>query len=922
MAGEGVLTAADARGVWAWVAVGIDAAADLTETLEYAALPDRDRLEKASAAETAWLAGQWDNADAGRFALRYITEPGRPMRCVLLGRVQGPERDLTISAARRLRERMAALPKHVLGGEAGDAASVGGWLAPFQPHPAGLVDIRKRIRPGTPNRPDAGVAHYLVIEPFTVAAASWEPMWQAMAAHPERLLLDVALEPYAVPAELSRLLHALATQYGRLASPGAYHADLGSSGARYAPDAFAIDAARLFADAARRYAAHAFKLRVTLASPAPLPESLAELLGRTISPPERPTGESALTATFQGAAHCAVRPVGPAELEAAWTNIRTLDLLRWDAQYLSMLPVAVPPGLRLLAELADVREAAAALRLPLAAHGTMPGFPVRSPRIAGLTDFSTTGRAVELGRQLVGGRPTQPLGIGLDDLARHTVVVGAAGSGKTNDVLSLCEQLWRDHRVPFLVLEPANTTLDDYRWLATRPGLEDLLVFTVGNEAVAPLRLNPFEVPPGVRVGSHISGLVACFDAVYGLEDPLPELYTRAMRSAYARRGIFPTETSGQRHRGSWPTLADFAAEMVRETEDLEYAADQRANILAGSRLRVLALMEGACAGTLDCERSYPLERLLGRPVVIELAEVGDDEREQALLTALILHAVTGYAKAGRTTGGLEHVTVLEEAHRLLARPARGGDGSRADGYGDARARAARTLAATLADGHKYGEGLVFVEQLPGRLVEDAYKNSNLKIVHRLAAQDERALIGAAIRFSPDQERAAATLEPFTAFVHHDGLDRPALVRADDARTGSGRAPLADDTALAERFRVLASSDREVDAAIAPFPECQGCAHRCRFRSQAATAARPDHVDGLRARVGGYPTTRAARADWWQQTAEWVRVVSDEIPADAADVAARRDYEACVFVHLSRAAWRRDALTWNRLYREHVQGGP
>jgi hypothetical protein len=919
MTDEGVLTASDARGIWAWVAVRIDAAADLTETLEYAALADRERLEKATAAETAWLSGQWDNAHLSRFALRYITEPGQPMRCVLLGRVQGPERDSTIGAAVRLRERIAALPKHVLGGEVTDAASVRGWLAPFQPHPAGLVDVRKRIRPGTPSRP-AGVAHYLVVEPFTVAAPSWEPMWQAMAAHPERLLLDVALEPCVVPGDLTGLLHMLATQYGLLARPGFYQADLGSSGAWYAPDAFAVDAARLFADAARRYTARAFKLRVTLASPAPLPESLAERLGHTISPPERPTGESALTATFQGAAHSVVRPIGPAELETAWTNIRTLDLLRWDSQYLGTLPVAVPPGLRLLAELADVREASAALRLPLAAHGTMPGFPVRGPRATGVTDFAATGRTVELGRQLVDGRPAGPLGISVDDLARHAVVVGAAGSGKTNDVLSLCEQLWRDHRIPFLVLEPANTTLDDYRWLATRPGFEDLLVFTVGNESVAPLRLNPFEVPPGVRVGSHINGLVGCFDSVYGLEDPLPELYTRAMRSAYARRGIYPTETSGQRHRGSWPTLADFAAEMVRETQDLEYSADQRANILAASRLRVLSLLEGACAGTLDCERSYPLERLLGRPVVIELAEVGDDEREQALLTALILHAVTGYAKAGRTSGGLEHVTVLEEAHRLLGQPSRR-DGSRADGHGDARSRAARALAATLADGHKYGEGLVFVEQLPGRLVEDAYKNANLKIVHRLAARDERALIGAAIRFSSDQERAAATLEPFTAFVHHDGLDRPALVRADDVRSGSGRAPRADGAALAERFRVLASSDRDVDAAIAPFPECEGCAHRCRFRAQAATVARPDHVDGLRTRSGDYPTTRTARADWWQQTAEWVRVVSDEIPVDAADVAARRDYEACVFVHLSRAAWRRDALTWNRLYREHAPSG-
>ena len=72
---DGVLVASDTRGSWAWVGVRIDAAADLTETREYADLPEHERLVKAVAADTAWLAGQWDTGYGARVELRYLSDP-------------------------------------------------------------------------------------------------------------------------------------------------------------------------------------------------------------------------------------------------------------------------------------------------------------------------------------------------------------------------------------------------------------------------------------------------------------------------------------------------------------------------------------------------------------------------------------------------------------------------------------------------------------------------------------------------------------------------------------------------------------------------------------------------------------------------------------------------------------------------------
>jgi hypothetical protein len=930
MSGEvsgGALVTTDAWGAWAWVGVRIEAAADLPELHEYADLPEHERLRKAVTAETAWLAGQWDTGHDAHIELRYLTDAARHrLSCAVLGRVHDVDTGAAVNAAMALRPRMAGLPRHVHATEITDPHEVGRWLVPFQPHSSGLADIRKRIRAALPNRPDAGVVWYLAVEPLTAAAPNWEPLWRALVAHPHTVLLTIGLEPYETPADFGSVLHELATQYGRLAVPGRMPDGLWASGTALAPDTFAVDATRLYADAARRYAARPYRTRITVASPGPLPESLLELVGTTISPPPHASDTGPLTSTFTGAAHVVVRP-GPAEFATAWRNVTTLDHTRWDAQYLRHVPVPPPAPVRLLAELVDAREASAAARLPLAVHGHMPGFPVRRPGLAQETEYGLDKQMVKLGDQLVNERQTGPLGVPLPALTRHALVVGTTGSGKTNTTLAFCEQLWRDHRVPFLVIEPVNSTMDDYRWLADRPGLAEMIVLTVGNEQVAPLRLNPFEVPPGVRVGSHIAGLLACFDAAFGLWDPLPAIYNRALRDTYARRCIVPTDLSGPRHAGAWPTLADFVARMREQTERLDYAGEVRSNIIAASRLRAESLAEGACASTLDVAASYPMAELLRRPVVIELAEVGGNEKEQSLVTALILQVMTEWYKAGRSglppTDGLAHVTVVEEAHRLLGQPVSQGGGFR---EGNAQARAAQAFANTLAENRKYGEGLVIVEQVPGKLVPDAYKNTNLKVMHRLPAEDDRHLIGATMRFSDDQERYAASLAPFTAFAYHDALDRPALIRVPDVRGDAARAagrerePLPSDATLAQRFRTLAAEVPEIDAALAPFAECESCRYRCRFRSRAATVVRPGHAAEFKTRVKAYPNTVATRAQWWRQTVAWVRGIADLAPLDRPEADEHREYEACVFVHIGRGAWRRDVLPWVRLYREHSEG--
>ena len=167
--------------------------------------------------------------------------------------------------------------------------------------------------------------------------------------------------------------------------------------------------------------------------------------------------------------------------------------------------------------------------------------------------------------------------------------------------------------------------------------------------------------------------------------------------------------------------------------------ARSRPTSRAASIRRAQQLASGVGASTFLTDQPNQIERLLDHPVVLELKSLGGGD-EQALMMALLLNALTEHYQAGRgASPKLVHLTVIEEAHRLLGRPA----GGKAQEEGQAKEKAAEAFANTLAENRKYGEGVVIAEQVPSKLVEDAVKNTNLKIVHRLTAEEDRRYVGA-----------------------------------------------------------------------------------------------------------------------------------------------------------------------------------
>jgi len=923
-----LLTSSNGESHAVWQGVRITAVSDLSQSQELRAGSSQERLRQAMAEDVNYLHSQLVPGQGSCLELRFVSDPvARRIDAAVLGLVVLPTSPAAVEAARGQAVRLAQMPANLTAEPILDAGEVHRLLQPFVPHPAGSVELRKRHLIGAPQRPDARVLYYFAVQPLAPRPNWWGQVFDALLALPQPVAISIGLVPVWVSEAFSASLDRVATEFARLSQPAnAVLGPLTGAQVQLTPDTFAVHAHLLFADAARRYRHAAFRFRVSLASPAPLGDGVAHLVGALVAPGAEFDSTTYLDRQAVGNGYVVVRPRQEDEVAQFRRNFATLEHGRWGLRELWQARDRPPAMMRDLTELVDPTEASAAFRLPAAPAGHLPGFVVRHPGVHSEVRWVDDGSSIDLGQQVIGSSAAGGrVGVSLAELTRHVLLAGTTGSGKTNTALHLVEQLWRRHRVPVLVIEPVNSALDDYRWLATLDGFDDLVVLTVGNERVAPLRLNPFQVPRRVTVGAHASGLLSCFDAAFGLWDPLPSIYQRALRLTYASKEWAAHDVAEGSPSEDWPTLDDFVAAMRTVTDGLDYAGETRSNILAASRLRAESMREGMCASTLACRASYPVESLLSRPVVVELALVADNQKEQALVTALLLQVMTEHYKATRPGGGLRHVTVVEEAHRLLGKP----PAATGTNEGDARGRAAEAFANTLAENRKYGEGLVVVEQDPSKLITDAVKNTGCKIMHRLPGQDDRDVLGAAMGLSADQASYAGRLEPMTSLVHHDGLTHAALVRVPDVRAraatalGVKRAPLAADGDLRERFVRFAAHEPQVDAAVAPYAECAGCRSRCLFRSRSETIAAGMLAGSVRDAVRVYSPQAdpRAKAQWWAGLhASVARAVAGHGRRRPSE--GLKDQEACAFMHVMRALYENDFGPWVDRFRTTMTTTP
>ena len=373
-------------------------------------------------------------------------------------------------------------------------------------------------------------------------------------------------------------------------------------------------------------------------------------------------------------------------------------------------------------------------------------------------------------------RPVGELSVPLATLNRHALITGATGSGKTQTVKHLLDQLNRSG-IPWLVVEPVKS---EYAPMASRIATAGgaLTLLRPADPDAIPLAVNPLAPEPGYPVQAHIDMVRALFLAAFDAHEPFPQIMSQALQRVYESCGWDPVSGRGQPGAvvpPAVPTLAQLQQAAIEVIADVGYGPELQADVRGFVDVRLRSLRTGSAGRFFEGGHPADIAELLKRNAVLAIEDVANDEDKAFLIGTLIIRIVEHLRLRARAEAagagadpdaGLRHVIVIEEAHRLLRAGRKGASG-----------HAVELFASLLAEIRAYGEGILIAEQIPAKLVPDVVKNTALKIVHRLPAHDDRALVGATMNLDAEQSRQVVSFPPGVAAVFADGMDRPVRVK-------------------------------------------------------------------------------------------------------------------------------------------------
>lgn len=398
---------------------------------------------------------------------------------------------------------------------------------------------------------------------------------------------------------------------------------------------------------------------------------------------------------------------------------------------------------------------------------------------------------VILGSLLEGGDTTAlKYPISLNTLIKHTLITGITGSGKSTTCLRLISELHQRH-LPFLVIEPAKNEYVDWairinstlpsdspdRIAVYMPGIQ----FFRGQQLNDTLRLNPLDIiwlheGYAPQILSHIDRLKSILNATFPMQEALPILLEEILFAIYDRLKWLDLQLPAfDAPRPTLRGMYDIVQEVVSQKG---YEERVTANLIAALMTRLKSLRRSWKGQLFDQSRSTPWRDLFDRPVVINFSQLGDNN-DRAFAMAVLLQFLYEYRQAQfdmdeslRRNKELHHLTVVEEAHRILPRMPPG-----TLEQANPQGKVAEMFSNILSEIRAYGEGLLIVDQVPARLVPDAIKNTNLKIVHRLVATDDREAMGGCMTLTPAQTALINRLRVGQAIVYSDQDDMAAWVQ-------------------------------------------------------------------------------------------------------------------------------------------------
>ena len=366
----------------------------------------------------------------------------------------------------------------------------------------------------------------------------------------------------------------------------------------------------------------------------------------------------------------------------------------------------------------------------------------------------------------MGTETNTAVNLDINSLTMHTFVTGSTGSGKSNTVYEILNQLHNIYSIPFLVVEPAK---GEYKNMFGR--FADVSVYGTNPKKTALLKINPFSFPDDVHILEHLDRLVEIFNVCCPMYSAMPAILKEAIEKAYVSTG-WDLVSSENKNGNKFPNFADILEQIEAVINESKYSADSKGDYSGALLTRVRSLTTGL-NGLIFCNDDIPNEDLFDKSVIVDLSRVGSTETKSLIMGLLIMKLNEYRMSSGKINSSLSHITVLEEAHNLLKRTSTEQSSEGANLLG----KSVELLANSIAEMRTYGEGFVIADQSPGLLDMSAIRNTNTKIVLRLPDRSDRELVGYAAGLNDEQIDELSKLKRGVAAVYQNDWVEPVLVQ-------------------------------------------------------------------------------------------------------------------------------------------------
>lgn len=409
------------------------------------------------------------------------------------------------------------------------------------------------------------------------------------------------------------------------------------------------------------------------------------------------------------------------------------------------------------------------------------------------------------------------IGAPATDFAKHALIVGMPGTGKTTFCINLLLQ-FQKRGIPFLAIEP---TKAEYR--AIIDAIPDLQIFTPGNNSVSPFIMNPFIPPKGIRIEKYIPSLYSAFRAAFSMPSPLDVTFLKAIRASYNRYGWRDYSMAGDPEVTPFG-FHEFILVFKQIIDNSDYSKEVKGNLRSGGVLRLSNLIEQN-RNIFDTIHTIPIEDLLTKPTVIELNAI-DDIEQKALIIAMLLINIAVYTKSFHTENvELSNAILIDEAHVLLdQRTSVKEDQIGSQNY------AVQLVENLIAEIRSYGTSIIIADQRPSAVGGAIVANTDIKMVFRLTEKREKEIISNSTDMDDSMVQQLSQLEKGHAYIYYHKLKKPQLVTTPNIRSDAGIRIKVSDNEIRQRNTYW--DDKA--GLLMPYSLCRYCCNNgCNFRLRA-----------------------------------------------------------------------------------------